>query len=313
MDKIDEGALLERFDRLVYEGIIAYRDDQERVVHEHEGLTFEFCLTAALAGKPTVSTPRSGSPRGDGAEQNASTATPIYKPGSDISTSGFEVHSIGGTHILAFNKFCIARPHFLLLTEDGFRRQYEALDLEDLTAAHSVITSLTSKREYMVLYNGGIDAGCSRLHKHMQVIPKPDGYRLWLDDYDQDSRVKTSSLMDSIPFQYFMTRFSDTFLDPDALLRTYTSLLKEAQGALRDWTTPKEGHVIAHNVVLTRKWIIIIPRRKAGVNGADTNAAGMLGMIWVSSKDRLQRWVELGPSDILAEIGVPHVITQNGN
>lgn len=83
-------------------------------------------------------------------------------PGSDIDVSGYEITYVNGTHLLMFNKFCMYRPHLLLLTKDGWRRQYEQLDLQDLQAVWNVLESLNWR--YFMFFNCGKDGGCSRLH-----------------------------------------------------------------------------------------------------------------------------------------------------
>ncbi|OIW29322.1 hypothetical protein CONLIGDRAFT_669221 [Coniochaeta ligniaria NRRL 30616] len=299
MSNIDDAAsVLAHFNRLVAQGVVFYLDNQRRILHEDKGLNFEFRITAALTNKPsgTSLTPTTLPSAGVG---------DVYQPGSDISINNFAIGPVGDSHVLAFNKFCVVRPHMLLVTADGFRRQYEALDLHDLAAARHVMGSSFQGggggREYMMLYNCGVDAGCSRLHKHMQILPKPGnsigGYRLWLDD--------TEDMVGAmIPFKHFLARFKD-LPDANGLLRVYLSLLGNAQAALRDQGENKPGHAVAHNVVLTRRWMVVIPRRRAGVDGADANAAGMLGMVWLSDEDRLKKWLEVGPADVLTQCGVP--------
>ena len=71
----------------------------------------------------------------------------------------------------------------MLLTVDGHKRQYQALDREDWQALHGVLCSQGS--EYVAFYNCGQDGGCSRLHKHMQLIPKSKAsFAAFLDDED---------------------------------------------------------------------------------------------------------------------------------
>lgn len=54
--------------------------------------------------------------------------------GSDITVAGYEVGTLGGTddHIPAFNKFPAAKPYFPMLGADGYRRQFGAMNGNDL-------------------------------------------------------------------------------------------------------------------------------------------------------------------------------------
>lgn len=309
-------------------------------------------------------------------------APPGCMPGSDINISGYEVGTLGGNHhhILAFNKFPAARPHFLILTADGFRRQFEQLDGEDLWAMWLVMSrfneyhhhhhqqhngtsttgnsSLDGRRQrrqrHISFFNCGLKSGCSRLHKHMQVFPilpeheqqqqdEEEGkeFRLWPDIEDPEFYKEV------LPFKVAIARFKDYqggggvgMMTREKLLETYRSLLSEAERYLREYAekhgddggqengqwnisgqTEKEHRdrqggqngageagraaTIPHNVILDRDWMVVIPRRAAGWRGADGNAVSMLGMNFVSGEERIQNWVELGPAEVLRQIGVP--------
>ena len=245
----------------------------------------EFRILSGLAHKPIAS-----------AEQTPS--RPLNsgcRPGSDIDVSGDEIADVGSTHLLAFNRFCAARPHLLLVTQDGFRRQHEELDSDDITALWQVLSSFKQKR-YLAIFNCGIDAGCSRLHKHMQLFPAPapDDFALW-PDRGGDSTP---------PFQCFVHRFEDRFPSVDTLTGIYQTLLRQAEKAVGR-PAKREGEAIPHNVVLDRQWIMVAPRRTAGLNGAVANAAAMLGMVWVANDEMLKLWTELGPANVLAHVGIP--------
>lgn len=61
---------------------------------------------------------------------------------------------------------------------------------------------------------------------------------------------------------------------------------------------------IPHNVIMTREWTVVIPRRAARVDGLGTNAAGMMGLIWVGTKKEMEEWERRGPWRILGELGL---------
>ncbi len=65
--------------------------------------------------------------------------------------AGSEMCNIGKTHHIVANKFAIGRPHLLLLTIDGSRRQYNALDRSDFAAAWSALSA--TGRDYFVFFN----------------------------------------------------------------------------------------------------------------------------------------------------------------
>lgn len=196
--------------------------------------------------------------------------------------------------------FSGARPHFLLLTADGHRRQHEPLDLEDVAAARAVLSALGE--DYTLLYNGGEDAGCSRVHKHMQLLPRPRGAFTEWRDLALDGAP--------LPYRYFARVFPSELPEPEALLAVYAELLEQAGAALRDQVrkTSKpmpaaEDTAQAHNVILDREGIVVIPRERAGVAGFSANAAGMFGMLWMSDEAKVKGWKMEGV-DILRALGI---------
>jgi ATP adenylyltransferase/5',5'''-P-1,P-4-tetraphosphate phosphorylase II len=300
--------ILASFDRLVRDDVVQYDPDQTVILHDDGGLIvggittldpvsetrqFEFRMTHALKDKPY---------HGESATQGPdSQQRTNIRPGSDIDTTGFEIQDLFSTHILVFNKFCAYRPHFLLLAQDGHRRQWEPLCQEDLAASWEVIT--TMKNEYIMLYNCGQAGGCSRLHKHMQIIPHGNArLQLWPD---------SAELREKVPFQWFPHYFQGINQNSQLLIDTYRRLLAQAEAALGFGGSGTPKTAIPHNVILHERWMVVIPRRSAGVKSVAANAAGMLGMVWVSSQECLDEWLFLGPQHVLRECGVPRVQTPN--
>lgn len=249
---------------------------------------FEFAVTAAISKKPYI--------KDNGDEPAAGEVTrqrpPGFAPGSDIDVSGYELADVSATHLVAFNKFCMYRAHLLLLTKDGHRRQYLQLDLQDMQASWAMLEALGWR--YFMFFNCGKDGGCSRLHKHMQLAPL-SGTRLvpW--------PAATLEAMDA-PYRYLLRRF-DAALGPKQITDLYEQMMAQARAmlGLGDATS---AHV-PHNVALGRNWILVIPRRKAGVGGAYANTLGMLGMVSVANDEELRCWLDQGPVEVLSQLGVP--------
>ncbi|KPM39335.1 hypothetical protein AK830_g7255 [Neonectria ditissima] len=186
------------------------------------------------------------------------------------------------------------RPHFLLLTQDGHRRQYEPLDVDDFRAAHTVISSLGSK--YMAIYNCGVESGCSRFHKHLQIIPQAgETFNVWRDIIAQTQ---------TLPYQAFVRAYDRGTPSPEELQTIYLDLFQQAQIALGQ-SVSEDNRAPPHNVIFDQTGIMVIPRRAAGLHGAEANAAGMLGVIWMSDMAKAEQWLELGPAEVLKTAGVP--------
>ncbi|KAI5806039.1 ATP adenylyltransferase-domain-containing protein [Geopyxis carbonaria] len=273
-----ERKLLSRFDELLATGHVLYEPTQA-ITHIENGFTFKFHISPVFAFKPN---------RVD----DPPTPAPKFGPGSDIDNAhpSLVLTTLHGTHFVVFNKFCIIRPQFLLLTEDSYRRQTDPLDADDLRAAW---TMLTNDKPQMMIYNGGPKAGCSRVHKHLQIWAR------------QPSLFPDVEPTPTIPFKYFLHRFDATIpLDLEQLVEIYNRFVKKC----RELLGVVDGETVPHNVVLVKEWLLVIPRRKgavAGVSGVSANAAGMVGMEWVARQEQVDAWMEIGPGNVLADLGVP--------
>jgi len=134
----------------------------------------------------------------------------------------------------------------------------------------------------------------------MQVFPAPEEFGLWPDGVQEGNEVKME-----VPFRYFLRKFDRGFPSPRELLGVYRGLLRRAEETL-GWDGEGKGREAApHNVVLDRRWMLVVPRRAPELNGADANAAAVLGMLWVSDEEKMRRWTEQGPARVLAHLGVP--------
>ncbi|KAF5648474.1 5 5 P-1 P-4-tetraphosphate phosphorylase 2 [Fusarium tjaetaba] len=253
-----------------------------------------FLLTSALWKKPTIQTA--------GAQTQEDNESPQQKrDGSDINTAGYEICDIGRTHVLVANKFCFASPHLMLLTSNGYQRQYEPLNRDDLTAAWRVLS--TMGEDYVAFFNCGRDGGCSRLHKHMQLIPKPkDSFASFLDSDDTEEP--------EVPFRWFYHRFGHSKPVVGDLVTIYNDLISKAtevgHGQSENADSVPPDAAVPHNFLLTQKWMIVLPRRRAAVNKeAGANAIGMMGVIAVATQDEIDNWIRIGPATGLSKLGVP--------
>jgi ATP adenylyltransferase len=251
-------------------------------------------VTNALVKKPTFQNTQPQT-------QQSIDSTEYRRPGSDICTTGYEIADVGTTHILVANKFCFARPHLVLLTLDGHKRQFDALNHEDLAAAWNALKPLN--RNYVAFYNCGKEGGCSRLHKHLQLMPMAEECFASFLEHDDDREP-------CVPFEWFHKRLHPEHTTVAGLVETYRDLLEAATGAVEQGGPEKmdtrPGATIPHNVIFTRRWMVVIPRRRGAIsnNKIAANALGMLGYIAVSNKKEVGDWVQFGPTEALGQFGV---------
>ena len=191
-----------------------------------------------------------------------------------------------------------------------------------------------------MIYNCGKEAGCSRLHKHLQILPKPEEWEegwggMWPDCGGVD--------LGKLPFRLFVRYLRrDDEGEGDAgpgmgaeceleeLVGAHERLLGEAGEAYHGFmgcdgnassnnttpnitpdTAPNTNHSkstpsFPHNVIITKRWMAVVPRRRAEVEGASANAAGMMGMVWMATEMEVEPWRVKGPGRMLGELGIPN-------
>ncbi|KAL5387343.1 hypothetical protein DPSP01_003566 [Paraphaeosphaeria sporulosa] len=230
---------------------------------------------------------------------------PIYTnlqqwgPGSDLFLSDprMKLAQLNGTHDLAFNMFCTDRPQFLILTLDSYARQSELLDAADFQAALDMLHIPGVGSELYVIFNGGEEAGCSRVHKHLQGLRGPP---------PAFSNFVQEGLRASVPFQFFAHQFSSGFASVrgEQMASVYAGLISKAKDALG---LPESASVVPHGMFMWKDWLVVIPRRKSGIEDTRASAAtaGMLGSVWLSEEGPVEDWVRLGLREVLEGLGVP--------
>jgi ATP adenylyltransferase len=189
----------------------------------------------------------------------------------------------------------------MLLTNDGHRRQHEALDSDDLSAAWSLLSAATIE-DYVVFFNGGRDAGCSRMHKHLQLIPLPSSTFASSLDFVEGELPEPE-----VTFKWFYYRLSATpQTTPESLTEVYTTLLQKATDSFPQKPNGPSGGVCPHNFLLTKRWMLVIPRREWGISReAGVNAVGMIGVMPCSTRAEMESWIKKGVGEALAEVAVP--------
>ena len=155
----------------------------------------------------------------------------------------------------------------------------------------------------MLIYNCGRASGCSRSHKHMQLFPRPScaSFQLFPD--------RLSDTPTNIPYLYDIIRHSPSpsnahFDDPStsaSIATFYHASINRFRALLN---IERDDEPVPHNVIMTREWTVVIPRRAAQVSGLSANAAGMMGMVWVSTTEKVEEWKRKGPWTILGDLGL---------
>lgn len=191
-----------------------------------------------------------------------------------------------------------------------------------------------------VIYNCGAEGGSSQGHRHLQLFPRqswlfPDHYAgkvkipVKVDNRKTNfdgGNVNTAPIMietefPHVPYKHAVIRLSPTTTKDD-VAKAYYVLLKYVRDSTTGDSAAREFQItdsnnnrevadntvsssFPHNVFLVPEWIAMIPRRHAKGDGIGTNAAGMMGAIWLKDQEEREGWNRLGVKAHLAYLGIP--------
>jgi ATP adenylyltransferase len=193
------------------------------------------------------------------------------------------VAAVSDTHVCLLNKFNVLDHHLLLVTR-AFEEQESSLTRADFAA----LAACMAEFDAFAFYNAGYAAGASQPHKHLQLVPVPIGLgpeRTPIDPWLREQSRKLS-------FRHAFARLAEG-VDPFA---TYQDLLR----AVELDRSPRP-----YNLLVTRDWMLVVPRSRASFEGVFVNALGFAGGLLVGSREQMERVRELGPLTILREVGEP--------
>jgi ATP adenylyltransferase len=220
------------------------------------------------------------------------------------------------THAAVLNRFNVVSHHLLLVTR-AFEHQEQMLTLEDLEAAWTCLRELDG----LVFYNGGVKAGASQLHKHLQWIPLPltdrppdwplevllEGeFRRYTPERPAWARGPELGWTEGLPFVHAIARADDLARADardaaDETLRLYYRMLvATGLGPGR----PDGRQPGPYNLLLTRRWIVLVPRTREHCGKISINALGYAGSLLVRNQRQLDALRALGPMEALARVGV---------
>lgn len=203
------------------------------------------------------------------------------------------VGDIGERHCLLLNKFNVLAHHLLIVTTD-FEPQESLIGEDDFAALFACL----ERFDGLGFYNGGTIAGSSQPHKHLQIVPLPlDGHALPIEPFIDAAHTSGIFRAPQLAFAHAATWLDND--DPAHAHAIYLQLL-DAIGV-----QPLDVAGVAHqsrpyNLLVTRRWMLAVPRGVSHVEGVAVNALGFAGSLFV--RDAAQRDVveSLGPMKLLA-------------
>jgi len=209
------------------------------------------------------------------------------------------VADVGSHHVCLLNKFPVMRDHALIVTRE-FEEQTAALTLRDFEALWTALGELGG----LGFYNAGQIAGASQRHKHLQIVPTPIGRG--------PRPTPIEGLIDEARFDVPLGRAPELpFLHAVARLRSCqrqapAEAARALQGLYREMARAFgcDRDARPYNLLVTREWMLFVPRAREHWEGVSLNALAFAGAIFVRSEKQLERIRAVGPMTLLESAGI---------
>jgi sulfate adenylyltransferase (ADP) / ATP adenylyltransferase len=219
------------------------------------------------------------------------------------------VADLSPTHIALLNKFNVIDQHLLIVTR-AFEPQEALLDAADFAALVMALRELDG----LGFYNGGTAAGASQPHKHLQVVPLPlgdSGPPVPIEAlFDRTHVVHDTLPVETVPDLPFCHAFARLDLAGGTVeeaahdaLACYRELL-DAAGIPVIYVGGVAHQGAPYNLLVTRRWMLAVPRSEERADGISVNALGFAGSFFVRDAAQWQALKSLGPMTALARVGV---------
>lgn len=212
------------------------------------------------------------------------------------------------SHLCLLNKFNVVDHHILIITRE-FETQTSWLNADDFLALWLCLREMSG----LAFYNGGATAGASQPHKHLQLIPLTEA------DIPMTPAIATAQFQDAIgliptfPFVHGLVRLElDPTIAPEQavsrLLAAYETLLK-AVGLHPGELQRGAEQTGAYNLLLTQKWMLLVPRSQESYATIAVNALGFAGALLVKDKAQLEHLKQVEIFTVLQQVGFPRLTT----
>lgn len=216
------------------------------------------------------------------------------------------VADISDTHVCLLNKFNVVDCHLLLITR-AFEEQETLLTLADFTAMWVCLAELDG----LTFYNGGKTAGASQRHKHLQIVPLPltpaNFPSIPLEPLLITANRGVVEVLPSLPFAHAFVQLDPIQIRSPQLAATvtlnYYYQMLDRVGLKHD-VSLNNIQAGAYNLLVTRQWMLLIPRSQESFESIAINSLGFAGTMFVRSDRQMQILKEWGPMSVLSQVAI---------
>ncbi len=209
------------------------------------------------------------------------------------------VCDISPTHLCLLNKFPAVPGHTLIVTR-AFEEQTELLTREDFEASWLCL----QEGEALVFYNAGGPAGSSQPHRHLQIVPAPvaPGFlRSPIDAAIADARFTDGmGRVEAFAFHHALARLRIAGAASHKRAAEIIHALYLAMARAFGCDKPDRPY----NLLLTRDWLLFVPRVRAHWQRIGVNGLGFAGCMLVRGPEQLAALRAHGPLNVLRDVSV---------
>ncbi|BCA52924.1 putative Ap4A phosphorylase II [Nitrospira sp. KM1] len=227
---------------------------------------------------------------------------PMTMPDPDLF-----VAELSPTHVAFLNKVSLV-AHQVVIATRSFEAHESPLTHRDCEALLIALAEIDG----LIFYDAGSAAGTAGRHKHLQLIPLPasTGPRLPIETLFHSLRIPGEiGLVPTLPFLHAYAPVESDWLDPEkkagaTLLACYRALLRAVGFPMR----PGNSDTVApYNLLMTRRWLLLVPRSQDYFEGIPINALSFAGEMFVRDTDQLELLRKHGPMTALQFAALPHM------
>jgi len=217
------------------------------------------------------------------------------------------VADLSATHLCLLNKFNVIDHHLLIVTRE-FQEQEILLNLEDFESLWTCMAEF----EGLAFYNGGEEAGASQRHKHLQMVPLPladRGPKLPIEPMIRAAEfVGRLGVVPALPFVHSIARLESGIINDPRCAAAETHrlyrLMLENVGLNTNDEASNAIQSGPYNLLVTREWMLVMPRRLEFFKSISVNALGFAGAMLVKGDEQMSAMRECGPMRVLEHTGV---------
>jgi len=192
------------------------------------------------------------------------------------------VRDLGEHHVCLLNKFNVVDHHLLVVTREE-ESQQDKINKKDFNALAMVMRDVDG----LAFYNGGKIAGASQPHKHLQLIPMPMAPCEELPFSEALNQLKPGhpNRSPDLKFRHAgmqlpESTFDDTERAAEVLHTIYNQLREEL-----DITDDGIQTTAPYNLLITRKWMLMVPRSEETFEGISFNSLAFVGALLVRTDE----------------------------